>query len=191
MTVAANPIEKSRAYFAYFNQGEWWVPNGKPPIRVTDMDSAWRHNAAAFLVRRARGYLFYYGAGEIGAIFGATAREVIGEDNGQPVFGRMVSLAPDPDSRAADALERELEQAWEERGADPEAWMKSTTLYRALVKDLPPDAAELAKHWSDCAIRTAGGECTCWERHLTECPKRGDINEICRCRDYSPEWTLS
>lgn len=183
-------LRAARQYYAYLNQGEWWVPDGKPPIRITDMDPAWRYHAARFLARNARGYLFRYDLGDLAHIWGATAREVIGEDNGEPVFGRLVSLAPTPGSRAADALEEELDLAQTRRANDPEGWIKSTDLYQALVDGLPDNVAELAKHWSDCAVRQTSGDCTCWERHVTECPKRTDINARCRCRDYSPEWTL-
>lgn len=160
----------ARQYFAYFNQGKWWVPNGKPPVLVTDMDAAWRHNAAAFLVRRAGAYLFQYDLGELHTVWAEPS-------------------APSNGSAAFDSLERACDEGQEQRNADPEAWIKTTSLYQALVKDLHDGIADLAKHWSDCAIRTDAGECTCWERHVTECPKREDINARCQCRDYSPEWT--
>lgn len=173
--------ERARFIRALLDQGEVWFPNGKPRVQITDMDPAWRHNAAAFLVRHAQSYAFQYGIGEMESLFRVKARDI---------FGETVNIGPTPGSMAYDSVERGMEEAQAERDADPEAWLKSTTLYKALVKDLPDNAAELAKHWSDCAIRTDGGECTCWERHLSECPKRADINERCRCRDYDPEWTL-
>jgi hypothetical protein len=160
----------ARQYFSYLNQDEEWVPNGKPPVRIADMDPSWRYNAARFLARNADTYLFRYDLGELSAVFGDP-------------------LSPSQGSMAMEAMEEEMDLAQTIRHHDPEAWIKSTPLYQALVKDLPDDAAELAKHWSDCAIREDGGACTCWERHVTECPKREDINEACRCRDYSPEWT--
>jgi hypothetical protein len=163
--------ERARFIRALLDQGEVWFPNGKPRVQITDMDPAWRHNAAAFMLRHAQGYLFHYDLGEIATFLTGP-------------------LAPNPDSMAFDSLERGMEEAQDERSAAPEAWLKSTALYKALVKDLPENAAELAKHWSDCAIRTDGGACSCQERHLSECPKRADINERCRCRDYDPEWTI-
>ncbi|MFB4306906.1 hypothetical protein [Actinomadura sp. GTD37] len=173
-----DPFRTARALFTLFQQGEIWLPNGKPPIQITDMDPAWRFNTARFLTRNARHYVLTYELGEHRAIWHAKAREVTGQ---------MLSLAPS--EAAAAGVERELEAASASRAEDPEAWIKSTPLYQALMKDLPDNAGELAKHWSDCAIREDGGTCTCWERHVTECPKRSDINEMCRCRDCAPEWT--
>lgn len=51
------------------------------------------------------------------------------------------------------------------RYADPEGWLKTTPLYQALVKDLPGDVAELAKHWSTCDLRTGNATtCSCADR---------------------------
>lgn len=133
---------RSRAMYAYLSQGETWFPNAKPAIAIADMDPAWRRNAAAFLVRKARNYLLQYDFGEVFFICGGVAREVIGEDDGKPVFGRLVSLGPSPDSLAERLFEQGLEEAQAERSADPEAWIKTTPLYKALVAGLPegPDA---------------------------------------------------
>lgn len=137
---------RARQMFAYFNQGETWFPNGKPAVAISGMDPAWRHNAAAFLVRNARAYLLQYDFGEFFSIQGVTA----------PV--------------AREALDQGLEEAQAERSADPEAWIKSTPLYKALVAELPEgperDAlARAARHWSDCPLRSGEhGTCTCPER---------------------------
>jgi hypothetical protein len=133
----------ARQYHAYLDQGDLWVPNGKPPVRIADMDPAWRHNAAAFMVRNAKGYEFHYSLGEVLSIWGG-------------------QFAPRLGSMSADAVEQGCEEAQAERAADPEAWVKTTQLYRALVKDLPDDIAEIAKHWSDCPVRNGDTECRCW-----------------------------
>lgn len=177
----SDPFERGRAYYAYFRQGETWIPDGKPPVAIKDMDAAWRHNAAAFLVRRARNYLFLYEVGEITSIFGGMAPEVLGEEDGQPVYGRMVSTGPTPGSMAELAVESDLERARAERGADPEAWIRSTPLHKALVKGLPKEGkkkrtelAQLARHWSDCPVRTgADGACPCAGRKA-EAAKAGE-----------------
>lgn len=173
-----DPFRASRALYSLFQQGEVWVPRDKPAVQITDMDPAWRYNAARFLTRNAPAYVLPYELGEHQSIWHAEGRDVTGQ---------MVSLAPS--EAAAAGVERELAAASASRAQDPEAWIKSTPLYQALVDGLPKNAGELAKHWSDCAIREDGGACTCWERHVTECPKRADINQACRCRDHSPEWT--
>jgi hypothetical protein len=124
-------FHKARAYYAYFQQGEVWVPNGKPPVQITDMDPAWRHNAARFLVRNAKAYLHRYEFGEHLAIWHGEARDVTGE---------MVSSAPS--GAAADGVERELEDSSAARAKDPEGWIRSTPLYKALVCGLHGVEAE-------------------------------------------------
>jgi hypothetical protein len=166
-----NIIERSRWVYAYLNQGKLWFPNGKPAVQIADMDEAWRHNAAAFLERNPKGYALHYGFGEIASIFGATAREVIGEVNGKAVLGGMVNIGPTPGSMAEAGVERELEESAEKRAADPETWIRTTTLHKALVAGLPTGKkkraalAALARHWSQCPVR--GGtdpECICASR---------------------------
>lgn len=185
-----DPFRASRDLYSLLEQGEVWVPRDKPAVRISDMDPAWRYNTARFLTRNARAYVPSYELGEHLSIWGAQAREVLGEVDGEPRYGQMVRLAPSPGSMAESVLERELDDASRVRSEDPEAWIETTPLYRALVDGLPDNAGVLAKHWSDCSIRTEAGGCTCWQRHLRECPKRTDINETCRCLDFSPEWTL-
>jgi hypothetical protein len=170
--MSADGFKVARQYFAYFNQGEQWVPDGKPPVRIVDMDPAWRHNAARFLIRNAGAYLFRYDLGELSTIW----------DGG--------FLAPSVGSQADRDLDEEIDLAQTQRAGDPATWMRSTVLYQALVDGLPDNVADLARHWSDCGVRLEGGACTCWRRHVPECPKREDIAAGCRCRDFSPEWTL-
>lgn len=189
MTGILGLYRRARQIHAYLDQGDVWVPDAKPPLLITDMDPVWRYNAAQFMARRGRHYLLDYDLGER-LTPEPMVREVIAEVDGQPVYGGWVGLGPSPDSMAADAMERGRDEASEARRRDPQAWLESTPLYRALVKDLPDGVAELAKHWSTCAVRTEAGACTCQARHLPECPKREDINACCLCWDDSPEWTI-
>jgi hypothetical protein len=128
-------------YFAYLDQGEQWVPKSLVPVQIADMDPIWRYNAARFLLRENPSYLF---------------RDHLGE-----AF-KFWLRGPHRDSVAAVSLERSLKQEHAEREADPEAWLKTTALYQALVEGLPDNVAELATHWSTCPVRAGRpGECTC------------------------------
>src|SRR5207237_8806665 len=149
------------AYYNYLNQGEWWVPKmPRQPIRVADMDPEWRHNAARFLMRRAATLAFLYGGGEIAAMTRPAWRNVVGEDHGNPVLGGRAFSELDMMSDAAmDAFDEHADRMVR----DPEGWLRTTQLYRALIADLPTDPAELealaerAQPWSTCPARTAAG----------------------------------
>lgn len=182
---------RARNTYLYLSQGRTWIPNGRPPLPIADMDPGWRSNAANWLLRRAAGLADAYGLGEVAAMHLPAARVVLGLDkDGNDILGPEVSFAPPEGSMAADALERGMEEEHEQRTADPEAWLKTMPLYQALVAGLPDDANQLAKHWSDCPVRAGSSTCTCQEHHLSECPKREDINATCLCLDTTPEWTL-
>ncbi|MEU8040944.1 hypothetical protein [Streptosporangium sp. NPDC049078] len=157
-----DPMRESLAWFKYLDQGETWVPNGKPALPITDMDITWRHNASQWLLRQAKPLAWRYGMGELAFIYGTTAPTLIPDETGHPVPGPDVAVFAPMGEMAQEALERELDDAQEERDADPEAWLKSTPLYLALVDGLPENAAELAKHWSACDLRTGqGATCSC------------------------------
>lgn len=188
-----DPMAECLAWFKYLSQGSTWVPNGKPPLAISEMDATWRYNSANWLLRRAKALTTRYGLGEIQFIYGTTAQSVVSNEAGDPVAGPEVPVFAPMGEMAQDALERELDEAERARDADPEAWLKSTELYQALVKDLPGDVADLAKHWSTCDLRTGQNKaCSCWKRHLAECPvyESRDITTTCSCRDNSPEWTI-
>lgn len=184
-------LRRCRAYYAYFNQAEIWLPNGRSQVRIVEMDAAWRLNCARFLERRAASYLAQYDFGEISALSQPTCQEVVGEDRGEVVLsGQVFSELDLMGECARDAFDGEAER----RRSDPIAWVRSTPLYRALVAGLPTgddrDAlAERAKHWSTCPARSdLAATCGC---HLSECAIRNGHPELgCTCRDSSPEWTL-
>lgn len=125
----------------YFNQPNIWLP--KPPadaVPIAEMDSEWRWNCSQILLRNAAVHADRYGWGA------AIAMGALG--------------APD------DVVDWEIRES-EARERNPQAWMRTTTLYRALVADLPVKRRKLialvdrARHYNTCASRTADGACTC------------------------------
>ncbi|MFC6081065.1 hypothetical protein [Sphaerisporangium aureirubrum] len=179
------------AWYRYLSQDTTWVPKGRPPAPIAEMDAAWRYNAANWLLRQAKRLAGYYELGEIAHIFTSTAPTVVADKNGHPVPRPEVLYLAPRGEMAQDAFEREWATAAEQRKADPDAWLRSTPLYRALVADLPADVAEAARHWSTCAARVGKDACDCWKRHITECTihRLRDISAPCHCNDLSPVWT--
>jgi hypothetical protein len=122
--------------FHYLNQGEWWYPHQKPRVLIaTEMNDGWRRNAANLIIRHAAIYELHYASSEMNWLLtglGGTMLEVLGhDDNGDPVLGSPVSMMPSGDM-ACDAFDRELD----DRAHDPEKWIKTTTLYKALMDGL-------------------------------------------------------
>ncbi|MGP3914367.1 hypothetical protein [Nonomuraea sp. 10N515B] len=136
MTTTTDPIAVSLAWFKYLSQGETWVPNGKPPLPITEMEASWRRNAANWLLRQAATLAMRFGFGEIQYIYGTTAPTVIEDENGNLVDGPEMPVFAPRGEMAQDALERELDESQRARDADPTAWLKTTPLYQALVADL-------------------------------------------------------
>jgi hypothetical protein len=108
--------DKNRVIYALLNQADVWLPNGKPAVKITDMDESWRRNAAAYLVRTAKSHAFQYDLGLLSHI----------RDSG-----------PREGTLAADRLDQDLLR----RADAPEEWLKTTPLYKALVQDLPMEGA--------------------------------------------------
>lgn len=159
-------LTKCRWVYAYYSQGDVWFPDRKPRVRITDMDAVWRLNCTRFLERRAESIAHRYTFGEVSSMSRATAREVIGEVDGEPVFGREFSHFDLMGERATDAFQAEQDA----RAADPVAWLRTTPLYRALAAGLPTKRKKLealserAKHWSTCPAReSVDAECRCEE----------------------------
>ncbi|MFI7042642.1 hypothetical protein ACIBI0_38695 [Microbispora rosea] len=123
-------VAKARTWAGYLNQGETWIPATGVPVKVMDMDQGWRSNAARWLLRRAGVLEFYCTFAEVQRLTSMTGQAVLGEDeHGNPVLGppEIIPLS----DHVEDALMREMDQ----RADDPQAWLKTTTLYRALVAD--------------------------------------------------------
>lgn len=147
--VAARELARPARYYRYFNQGEHWVPNGRSPVRIADMDDAWRLNCARYLERNAARYAELFAQGCSAEIF---------------AFGLVHLDAPD---EIESAIWREAEFA----KRDPVAWIKTTCLYRAMAAGLPSKGAPLrkladrAKHWDGCEkrVKNKKGACTCAE----------------------------
>lgn len=185
---------KGQAVYAYFNQSKMWQPNGRPLIAITDMEEAWRHNAARWLERRATWFEVHYTFGELNGLSKPTWQPVAITLGGEMVDdGPLVSELDSMGEHASEAFDSMLEQ----RGADPVAWIRTTPLYRALVAGLPvgearQELADRARHWSDCPSRAdATATCECWKHHLSECAIRNGNPELgCTCCDMSPEWTI-
>lgn len=178
-TKTTDTKRQARAWYRHLNQDTTWIPVTGVPVRIAGMDPAWRFNAANWLIKRAPELAVAYVYGE-----GLLMAEPLGRDEltGQLVYVEMpaeVDLGDDRDSFTA--------------VNDPEGWMRTTDLYQSLVKDLPGNTADLAKHWSTCDLRTGKATaCSCWQRHLSECPvyDRADVTLTCHCNDNSPEWTI-
>jgi hypothetical protein len=182
--------EQSAAAYDYLRQDQLWLPNGRPAVRIADMDREWRYNASRWLERRAEYFEARYTFGEILALSTRGMRAVVGEVGGVAVeAGPWLSHFDLMGDHARDAFEA----AQDERRREPAAWIRTTPLYRALVAGLPTKRktlarlAERAAHWSHCRIRRGIGEieCTC---HLSECAIRNGHPELgCTCRDNSPD----
>lgn len=95
---------------ALFAQGKHWRRSDGTWVRVKDMHPAHRANAARMLLRDAAGWA-------------------------QKVSMATLSMPLDSSDDVLDALGKD----WERTG-NPEKWMRSTKLYRRLVKGLPRDA---------------------------------------------------
>lgn len=119
-TVKEEPPRPS--WYILLDQGEVWYP--RPPadaVRIADMDSEWRRNCARMLLRGAAGYALEYGFGEIATLSGP-----LGPHGDEPMF----------------AAESAIHHLDEVRTRDPQSWMRTTVLYRALTADLPTDAED-------------------------------------------------
>jgi len=135
-------------WYRYFNQSEYWKPNGRPPVAIVDMEPEWRFNCRRFLECSAINYARNYIDGcEAELVF---ALEILG--------GEM----------AQDSIEREMDEQISSAKADPVAWVKTTPLYRALGQRLPTRARPLralatrASHYDGCPRRAERkGECHC------------------------------
>ncbi|WP_188187982.1 hypothetical protein [Nonomuraea sp. SYSU D8015] len=179
---------QARAWFRHLHQDTTWIPKVGGPILIRDMDSTWRYNAANWLLRRACELSIMYSFGEFAALTSPISGPALRQDSDGTAEDERPLYLEMPPEVLADLLQQDAQRA-----ENPESWLKTTPLYRALVKDLPGDVAALAKHWSTCDLRTGQGTvCSCWMRHLSECPVNmlRDITANCQCRDNSPEWTI-
>lgn len=116
---APKPRKPGMSWLDYLDQDEQWMPDGRPMVRVADMDPEWRFNASRWLERNAATIAFKYSLSE-------------------RIWFAMVCASPiGPNDNSADAIERDMHDRDEARTADPVAWIRTTPLYRALVADLP------------------------------------------------------
>lgn len=154
--VAPQPPTRKRpgvSTFALLNQADFWYP--KPPaepVRVAEMDPAWRYNAARMLLRHAALLADRYSWGELAFISGP--------------------MGPSGDA-ACDAVESAFDEAERFRAEDPQGWMRTTRLYKVLTAGLPANPsklyrlAERARHWGACPARASNtADCTCGAAEL-------------------------
>lgn len=112
----AAPAVRPKSLPKLLAQGKHWRRADGEWVRVKDMHPAHRANAARLLLRDAAEHARAVSMAELKWVFGAP------ED-----------------------VEARLAEADRARLADPMAWMRSTKLYRRLVKDLPLDAEAVAR----------------------------------------------
>lgn len=103
----ANPPGVPRTWHAYLNQGEWWKTQADEWVRIADMTPGHRANAAALMQRAAASIEMRYGISMLG----------------------LYANAPD------DVIDAFLVEDARRQG-DPERWIRSTVLYRALIAEV-------------------------------------------------------
>lgn len=119
-----------RFVYGYLNQGEFWYPDGRPRLPITEMDDRWRGNAARWLERDARSFLAAYQLGELERMTAPVWLDVVGVKDGQPVTAGPARSELDSMSDASmDAFVADDD----ERQSDPAAWIRTTDLYKALL----------------------------------------------------------
>lgn len=171
--------------YRYLSQDEVWLPNGKPAVRISDMDKEWRYNAARWLERRVAWFEMAYSLGEAVYLAQPQYTEVIGHVDGEDILGQSFSALDLMSDHVQDMFDRDAQQ----RATDPVAWLRETPLYRGLVADLPKSTAQLdaiaarAKHYAGCPQREqTGADCDC--NHLAAVVE--NEREIA---NGTPEWT--
>lgn len=141
-------MKVQRAWYAYFNQGSYWKPNGRPRVDIVGMDDEWRYNCCQFLKRQALVYARNYAQG-------CAAEAVWAVEH---IHGEM----------ALESIENGLDDEARRALADPAKWVQTTPLYQALRVKLPSKGKKLrvlaqrAAHYDGCPRRTERkGECHC------------------------------
>lgn len=134
--------DRQRFVFNYLDQGTIWFARGGVHTYIADMDPEWRYNASRMLERKAERLAEAYGWAEL---------------------DWMARIGP-MSEHVEDQFDREI---WD-RDHDPLAWIRRTTLYRALTANLPTKPkklrrlAERARHYSMCPGRTGARlNCQC------------------------------
>lgn len=98
---------------AKFAQGAWWRTKEGEWLRITEMSERHRRHSAAMLLRKAAGYAEMMAWGDLAMMTG--------------IFGEAPEEVVDDVFREMDARDR-----------DPEAWVRGTPLYRALLDGIEP-----------------------------------------------------
>lgn len=112
-TIGRSGDGKPATVVSLFDQGEWWLNRGKRWLRIADMGPGHRYNTAAMLLRGAPVHAFRYAWGFSGM--------VANHDGGE---------------MAHDALEQAADELFRETAGQPHAWLRATSLYKALTAGL-------------------------------------------------------
>lgn len=104
---------KPASITARFGQGKWWNKKDGNWIAIADMSPGHRYNSAAMLMRTVHQIALRHAFA-----FGIEAAQHDGGD------------------MAHDSLEQISDELFERANNDPRAWLRSTTLYRALTDGL-------------------------------------------------------
>lgn len=136
-TADTEKFERTAAFiYALLNQDRQWISKDRVRHDIEQMSVRYKRNVIGFMESRARQFATYYSWGEIESVYGAQAREIIGQIDGEPVFGRLISLAPEPGSMAADALDSAMNAEWEHQHNDPVGWLRGKKLVARLIADV-------------------------------------------------------
>lgn len=104
---------KPASITARFAQGKWWLKRDGTYAAIADMSPGHRYNSAALLMRRARVIAFRHAF--------AFAGEAAAHDGGEMAHDSLEQIAGELTDQAMD---------------DPQAWLRGTTLYKALTEGL-------------------------------------------------------
>jgi len=138
----ASVVHRMRLRTAIYDQDKQWRTGTGEMVDIAAMEPEHRLNTVLMLMRNAALVAQQYEMG----------------------WSWYMAVTGAPDDVCAEA-DREDEQ----RSRDPQGWLLSTRLVRALIAELPTDALEFAmlerraKHWPTCPIRQGDIKmpCTC------------------------------
>lgn len=123
--------QKAAVWYAYLGQGKVWYDRAGQRLVIADMPLRYRENCCRFLERRARNLETWYTLGEIGQMH-RLVPTIVGHIDGRDIEGPPIDIGPEIGSMADDAIQ----QSQDERARNPERWLRTTELYRALAGEL-------------------------------------------------------
>lgn len=105
----------------YYHQGEWWQQKDETWIRVADMTPRHRGNSARMILRHA-------------AVVSARLKRA-------ERFRLWVEMASPMGPSEISGIKHDIDERARERTQDPQKWMRSTALFKALADGLTGDDA--------------------------------------------------